>query len=90
MQHTYTAIISWKNNGTDFVSGKYSRAHNWRFDSGIELDASASPQVVPLPYSRAEAVDPEEAFVAAISRLPHAGLSVFSLQEEDQHCQLHG
>jgi len=67
MKHVYTATVSWKNEDGEFVSGKYSRAHKWTFDCGIELDASASPLVVPLPYSRAEAVDPEEAFVAAVS-----------------------
>lgn len=67
MKHTYQARVSWQNEDADFVGGKYSRAHTWGFDCGIEIDASASPSVVPLPYSRAEAVDPEEAFVAAIS-----------------------
>ena len=31
------------------------------------VPASASPSVVPLPFSREDAVDPEEAFVAALS-----------------------
>jgi organic hydroperoxide reductase OsmC/OhrA len=61
------ANVSWSSDGADFLSGKYTRAHKWKFDGGIELDASASPSGVPLPYSRADAVDPEEAFVAAIS-----------------------
>jgi organic hydroperoxide reductase OsmC/OhrA len=39
----------------------------WRFDGGIELRASSSPEVVPPPLSDASAVDPEEAFVASIS-----------------------
>src|SRR5207248_1108712 len=64
---TYTATITWKNDGGGFLAGKYSRAHTWKFDCGIELEASASPSIVPLPYSRQEAVDPEEAYVAAIS-----------------------
>ena len=67
MKHTYTATVSWKNDGEKFAEGKYSRAHTWKFDCGIEVEASASPQVVALPYSRAEAVDPEEAFVATVS-----------------------
>jgi organic hydroperoxide reductase OsmC/OhrA len=37
------------------------------FDGGITVAASASPQVVPAPYSVATAVDPEEAFVASLS-----------------------
>lgn len=67
MNHQYTATILWKSDGAAFFAGKYSRTHTWRFDCGIEIDASASPSVVPLPYSREDAVDPEEAYVAAIS-----------------------
>jgi organic hydroperoxide reductase OsmC/OhrA len=37
----------------------------WNFDGGVSVPASASPSVVPLPLSVAEAVDPEEALVAA-------------------------
>ena len=43
------------------------RGHLWRFDGGVEVPASSSPLSVPLPLSRADAVDPEEAFVAALS-----------------------
>ena len=46
---------------------RYSRAHWWEFDGGVRVPASSSPHVVPLPWSVAEHVDPEEAFVAAIS-----------------------
>ncbi len=48
-------------------SGRYSRAHTLRFDGGAEIAGSPSPDIVPLPYSDAAAVDPEEAFVGAIS-----------------------
>ena len=67
MAHEYRATIVWRRDGEDFAKGRYSRAHEWRFDGGITVPASASPGVVPLPFSRAEAVDPEEAFVAALS-----------------------
>ena len=67
MSHEYTATVSWTRNGEVFSDGRYSRGHVWRFDGGIEVAASSSPSVVPLPLSRAEAVDPEEAFVAAVS-----------------------
>jgi organic hydroperoxide reductase OsmC/OhrA len=64
----YTANIIWKKKETEsFKDKKYSRGHTWVFDGGLELPASASPQVVPLPMSIESAVDPEEAFVAAIS-----------------------
>lgn len=67
MKHQYVAEINWTADGSSFLEGKYSRAHRWSFDGGIEIDASASPLVVPFPYSREDAVDPEEAYVAAIS-----------------------
>ncbi len=65
--HHHTATVTWRRGEGDFQKGRYSRAHSWRFDGGIEVPASASPSVVPLPHSSAEAVDPEEAFVAAIA-----------------------
>ena len=64
--HTYTATIRWACDG-DFQKGRYSRAHDWAFDGGAIVRASASPLSVPLPYSDEAAVDPEEAFVAAVS-----------------------
>jgi organic hydroperoxide reductase OsmC/OhrA len=64
---THQAIVSWKRNGSDFLNGRYSREHTWTFDGGVTLAASPSPLVVPEPYSNPANVDPEEAFVAAIS-----------------------
>jgi organic hydroperoxide reductase OsmC/OhrA len=63
----YTAVVTWERNGAAFTDNRYSRAHRWNFDGGIEVAASASPHVVPLPLSVEEAVDPEEAFVAALA-----------------------
>lgn len=63
----HLAIVEWQRNGAVFVDDRYSRAHQWRFDGGAEVAASASPQVVPEPCSDATAVDPEEAFVASLS-----------------------
>lgn len=63
----HTSVIAWERGGAAFTDGCYSRAHRWTFDGGIEVPASASPHVVPLPLSVAEAVDPEEAFVAALA-----------------------
>jgi organic hydroperoxide reductase OsmC/OhrA len=60
----HTAEIVWTGRG-DFLSGQYSRRHEWRFDGGAVVAGSASPQVVPEPMSDAAAVDPEEALVAA-------------------------
>lgn len=65
---TYTATIRWRRTGEgDFNKGQYSRAHDWTFDGGAVIPASASPGIVPAPFSRAGAVDPEEAFVASLS-----------------------
>lgn len=63
----YTANVAWSRGDALFTDNRYSRRHRWRFDGGIEVPGSASPHSVPLPYSSAEAVDPEEAFVASIS-----------------------
>jgi organic hydroperoxide reductase OsmC/OhrA len=63
----YTAVIEWKRAGAIFADNRYSRRHLWRFDGGIEVPASSSPHVVPLPMSAVAAVDPEEAFVASLS-----------------------
>jgi len=64
---THTAEIAWHRAGAAFTDQRYPRAHTWRFDGGIEVPASSSPHVVPLPLSEARAVDPEEAFVAALA-----------------------
>lgn len=62
----HTATIRWDCDG-DFAANAYSRAHVWEFDGGTVVPGSASPLMVPLPYSNAEAVDPEEAFIASLS-----------------------
>ena len=64
---TYTAEILWLRNDGDFLGKRYSREHLLRFDGGLEVPGSSSPHVVPLPMSRASALDPEEAFVASLS-----------------------
>lgn len=48
-----------------FTKNRYTRGHIWSFDGGIEVPASSSPHAVRLPFSVEEAVDPEEALVAA-------------------------
>ena len=64
----FNVKIFWKKNLSEaFVDSKYSRSHTWSFDGGIEIPASSSPHVVPVPISDESAVDPEEAFVAAVS-----------------------
>ena len=64
----YTASIRWNRPGDgDFSKGQYSRAHTWEFDGGVTVPASASPHIVPAPWSDAGGVDPEEAFIASLS-----------------------
>ena len=63
----FTATVKWQRRDDAFVGGRYSRAHEWHFDGGAVVPGSSSPLSVPLPYSDAQAVDPEEALVAAIS-----------------------
>lgn len=65
--HTYDATISWSRGDQKFTDNRYSRAHSWSFDGGVQVPASSSPLVVPEPMSVAANVDPEEAFVAAVS-----------------------
>ena len=60
----HDAVIVWKSDG-NFASGKYSRAHEWRFDGGAVVRGSSSPHVVPIPQSDAAGVDPEEALIAS-------------------------
>lgn len=66
MRH-YSAEVLWSRADQDFLDGRYSRKHRWRFDGGTEVPASASPHIVPAPLSDPGSVDPEEAFVAALS-----------------------
>ncbi|MDR3405361.1 MAG: OsmC family protein [Chthoniobacter sp.] len=65
--HEYKATIEWKNQGPDFLKGRYSREHTWTFDGGVTVPASSSPHVVPVPMSNPANVDPEEAYVASLS-----------------------
>ena len=63
----HKATLSWKSDNENFAQGKFTRVHSWSFDGGTVVPASASPSIVPAPYSSTAAVDPEEAFVASVS-----------------------
>lgn len=65
--HTYQARVHWQRGTAAFTDNRYSRAHRWHFDGGVDVPASSSPQVVRLPFSDEHAVDPEEALVASLS-----------------------
>lgn len=64
---SYAATIHWTRTGPDFLGRRYSREHTWSFDGGLSVPASASPHIVPAPWSNAAGVDPEEAFIASVS-----------------------
>lgn len=64
----HVAELKWAQEaGADFLAGRYSRVHELRFDGGAVLSASASPNIVPAPFSDAAAIDPEEMFVASLA-----------------------
>lgn len=65
---SYEATVRWRRRPDErFVDGRYSRAHEWQFDGGAQVHASAWPHVVRAPFSDPSGVDPEEAFVAALA-----------------------
>ena len=59
----HKATIVWSRGGRDFGYKSYSRDHVWRFENGVEVPASATPSYLGNP----QRVDPEAAFVAALS-----------------------
>src|SRR5215471_10056989 len=66
--HKHEARVTWARGPNEkFTDIRFSRVHEWAFDGGVTVGASASPSVVPSPLSAADAVDPEEALVASTS-----------------------
>lgn len=59
----HRASVHWLRQGTEFTHKAYTRDHVWRFEGGSEVGASAAPQYLGNPAL----VDPERAFVAALS-----------------------
>ncbi len=59
----HKATIQWRRETPDFKYETYNRDHDWVFDAGITVRASASPAYMGSP----SCVDPEEAFVASLS-----------------------
>ena len=63
----HRATVLWTHTRGEFLKGTYSREHTWSFDGGVTVPASPAPTSVRPPYCNPDNVDPEEAFVAAIS-----------------------
>jgi len=59
----HRARISWKKETDSFGYRDYNREHEWYFEGGTVVKASAAPKYLGKP----ECVDPEEAFVASLS-----------------------
>jgi organic hydroperoxide reductase OsmC/OhrA len=62
----HRATVEWQRSG-EFRYESYSRAHRIRFHGGLELAGNAAPANVPPTVAPAPGVDPEQAFVAALS-----------------------
>jgi organic hydroperoxide reductase OsmC/OhrA len=59
----HKVTVDWKRETPDFAYETYSRDHDWAFDAGVTVRASANPA-----YLGSETcVDPEEAFVTSLS-----------------------
>ena len=57
------AQISWRRLSEDFSYQSYTRDHEWTFEGGIHVPASAAPSYRGNP----DRVDPEQALVASLS-----------------------
>ncbi|HEY5070488.1 MAG TPA: OsmC family protein [Caulobacteraceae bacterium] len=64
---SHRVALAWSLGDGDFLARRYDRAHELRFEGGLTVAGSASPQIVPAPFSRSAAIDPEAAFTAALS-----------------------
>jgi organic hydroperoxide reductase OsmC/OhrA len=59
----HRATITWKRETPTFAYESYNRDHDWSFDAGITIRASATPAYL----GNENCIDPEEAFVASLS-----------------------
>ena len=59
----HLAHIQWNRTSEDFSYKNYNREHQWTFEGGINVAASAAPAYL----GNADFVDPEEALVASLS-----------------------
>jgi organic hydroperoxide reductase OsmC/OhrA len=59
----HKAKITWQRTTDDFRYENYNRDHEWKFEGGVHVPASAAVAYLGSPHH----VDPEEAFVASLS-----------------------
>lgn len=59
----HRVTVSWERTTDDFEYDTYSRSHTWEFENGHVVPASSAPDFL----GSKDRVDPEEAFVAALS-----------------------
>ena len=59
----HKATLRWERGDAEFSYQKYPRDHSWTFDGGHTMTGTAAPAYLGNPAN----VDPEEAFVAALS-----------------------
>lgn len=59
----HRATIRWQNDTEEFDMRSYSRDHQWEFESGQSIKASAAPAF----RGSEDCVDPEDAFVASLA-----------------------
>ncbi len=59
----HRATVQWRQTGGSFDYDSYSRNHSWSFANGTSIEASAAPDF----RGDDTRIDPEEAFVAAVS-----------------------
>lgn len=59
----HTALVQWQRQTEGFAYDEYQRDHEWTFEGGVAVPASAAVQF----GGNAGRVDPEEAFVASVA-----------------------
>ncbi|MDE2486633.1 MAG: OsmC family protein [Alphaproteobacteria bacterium] len=66
----YRASVDWRLAAPDedFLKGRYPRAHQVRYGSGVEVPGTASHHVIGNRWAAPNAVDPEEMLVASIAQ----------------------
>jgi organic hydroperoxide reductase OsmC/OhrA len=63
----HRARIEWERRTGDFAYNTYNRSHAVAFEGGIRVPATGSPVNIPPTAVEGPGMDPEQAFVAAIS-----------------------